>query len=343
VRTNAGWVSEEAPSDLGEALGGWVEALAAMEPVPLRWPDERRAAARLARYGVSALDRQEVRVAWSALGAGPSAWLLARLLRSLEDTMGDEQRPWVGLPTLPRSVGPTGRLLPIALFLLAEEAVLAYHRRRGVPPLVSQVTLSDLGRHVALHRQAEGTTGVDVPGWLGLHLRGLLYECGRLQYELARWPAGRGGDGPEPGEAVLSVHIPAAGPLWPAAVEASLAEAADFFARFFPTPPRRLAVCGSWLLDEQLAAYLPEDAHILRFQRRFHLLSESAPGDEDVKRFVFRRPGADPSELVARSRLERAVLAHWRSGGHFRSRVGWLALPAPAAGRMSRADAPTAR
>lgn len=331
-------MSKAVPPDLGEALVPWVEALDALRPAPLLWPDAQRAAARLARYGLSALDRQEVQAAWPELAAGPFAWLLARLLRSLDDTMGDERRSWVGLPALPRGMGRAGRLLPIALFILAEEAVLAHHRRRGVPPVVSQVTLSDLGRHVALHRQAEGTTGVDVPGWLGLHLRGLLYECGRLQYELARWPAhgtdglpsaGRGREGPLPGEAVLSVHIPAAGPLWPEAVEASLQQAADFFARVFPSPPRRLAVCGSWLLDEQLASYLPEDAHILRFQRRFHLLAESTLGDEDVKRFVFRRPGADPSELVARSRLERAVLAHWRSGGHFRSRVGWLVLPEP--------------
>ncbi|AQZ64596.1 unnamed protein product [[Actinomadura] parvosata subsp. kistnae] len=51
--------------------------------------------------------------------------------------------------------------------------------------------------------------------------------------------------------------------------------------------------CGSWLLDDQLRAYLPAGSHILAFQRRFRL-------------------------------LERAVADHLAAGGTWYGRVGWL-------------------
>jgi GNAT-like C-terminal domain len=43
-----------------------------------------------------------------------------------------------------------------------------------------------------------------------------------------------------------------------------------------------VAICTSWLLDDQLAAYLKPDSNIIRFQRRFSLLPDSSDGDDDV-------------------------------------------------------------
>ena len=56
------------------------------------------------------------------------------------------------------------------------------------------------------------------------------------------------------------------------ACDASFAWAPRFFARHFPEDDYRVATCGSWLLDEQLAEYLPETSNIVQFQRRFRLV-----------------------------------------------------------------------
>jgi hypothetical protein len=53
------------------------------------------------------------------------------------------------------------------------------------------------------------------------------------------------------------------------ACELSFEAAVDFFKRHLPAEKYRLAVCHSWLLDPQLAEYLPTDSNIIQFQRRF--------------------------------------------------------------------------
>jgi hypothetical protein len=94
-----------------------------------------------------------------------------------------------------------------------------------------------------------------------------------------------------------------------------------------PDGPPRIATCTSWILDEQLAEYLPTDSNILSFQRRFTIVPGARDNDEAVLHFVF---GSErPKELNAlpqRTTLERAVVEHLRRGRHWRMRTGWLQL-----------------
>ena len=88
-----------------------------------------------------------------------------------------------------------------------------------------------------------------------------------------------------------------------------------------------MGTCGSWLMDEQLAEYLPSDSNILRFQRRFTIDSGwSVQGDDDVVRFVFGQLPDTLDELPQRTTLQRAVVQHLRDGRHWYIRQGWLAL-----------------
>lgn len=322
----------------------WLKRLAAVPPAPLAWPEPPDIATELKRLGLSPEDQEEALAVLPEMREGVVAWLLSRLLGYLNAIMGDEQQPWLGLPQMPDAFGAAGRCLPIYLFVLGLPGVRAYHGRHGIPPAVTEATLADLGRHVAIHRRMFGTTGVDAPGWMTLHLRGLLYECGRLQYEPVRFharhaaqdgdpasaadPVAEGG-GPADGEPALSIHIPEGAPLSPDSVQASLAAAADLFAAHFPDLPLRFAVCHSWLLDDQLAEYLPETSNIVRFQRRFRLIPGWRDGDRDVLTFVFRKPDIGPErlgELPQGTTLERVAVAHMRSGRHWRVRGGWLPL-----------------
>jgi GNAT-like C-terminal domain/N-acyltransferase N-terminal domain len=197
-------------------------------------------------------------------------------------------------------------------------AVREYHRERGIGDDVSWATLADFGRQLGRCRRMFGHGGLASAGWLTLHFRGIIYQLGRLQFQRAT-----------EGGPVLHVHIPATGPLTPRACDASFAWARVFFAAHYPTEEYRQAACHSWLLDGQLAEYLPADSNILRFQRRFRVPEAAAAvlADLDVLKFVFDRPTLPlrPGELDTLpqdSTLRRAIVAHLKAGRHWWSRTG---------------------
>lgn len=193
------------------------------------------------------------------------------------------------------------------------------------------MTLTDLGRQVARHRRFHGTGGLRDPEWLVHQAAGTLYHLGRLQFERdtlnKRLGASiaRAGLPDRPGDPCLSVHIPDyCGPLSPQVCEDSFAAAREFFARHYPGD-YRIAVCASWLLDTQLAEYLPADSNIVQFQHRFTIRTYPA-NDRTIVRFVFGPDKVDLDELPRHTTLERAIIDHIKAGRHWRAGSGWLTL-----------------
>ncbi|HEY4389058.1 MAG TPA: acyltransferase domain-containing protein [Ktedonobacteraceae bacterium] len=324
---------------LSEDFNPWLEELASIEPsFPFRLPDMHEVDDLFARLGVSPADAVEIVDAWPNPEQSPEIWWL--LQRCYQQIVAQTDNPYRSLrwQTLPPHLGAVGRLFYIYVFLSALPIVRQRHREYGIPDDIAWTTLADLGEHIAIHRRVFGNAGLSSPRWLVLHFRGDLYRLGRLQFERARLSAwqpiyddilNKDVSGPRPilDTPILSVHIPeSGGPLEPAACSASLAQARDFFARHFPEEPYRFGGCASWLLDPQLADYLPPTSNIVRFQRMFHIVSHSNDGDQDVMQFVFRRTTYSLDELPQRTTLERAVVEHLRSGRHWQFRYGWLAL-----------------
>jgi hypothetical protein len=175
-------------------------------------------------------------------------------------------------------------------------------------------------------------SGLNDASWLMIHFRGIFYQLGRLQFEQARIGRRIGqamADAGLPykaGDPALGVHIPGlSGPLSPEACDASFAEAGRFLARYFPETPYDVAVCDSWLLDPQLAEYLPAASNIIRFQRRFQMVpDQKAPDLVWILRFVFGRSDIDLDTVPQRTTLERAVAGHLRAGRHWYGAEGWL-------------------
>jgi hypothetical protein len=255
-------------------------------------------------------------------------WLLTRCAHALVRHMGTVDRP----PDFP-TIAALPPYFYVHVYLAVLPHVRAYHRRLGVDEEVSRRTLADLGRVMAVHRRVYGTGGMDVPYWPTLHFHGVLYQLGRLQFERARLGRRTGaavraaGLPYGPGDPALAVHVPAFyGPLTPRACDESFAHAREFFARHHPDERYAVAVCRSWLLDRQLAGYLPADANILAFQRRFRLAYRPDPDDHGVLRFVFGAESPDLDELPRESTLQRAIVDHLRSGGHWHGGAGWLPL-----------------
>ncbi|MEG9551522.1 acyltransferase domain-containing protein [Streptomyces baarnensis] len=237
-------------------------------------------------------------------------------------------------PDAPAALGSSGRYFYVHLYLLALPHALERQRRLGIPDEVVAATFADLGAKLTTYRRAHGTGGFDRQRWMVHHFRGVLHRLGRLQFERGVLDAEAcGGDaadtgGPAHGCPVLKVHVPGDGPLDREGCDASFDAARAFFARRFPETPFRHAMCSSWLLDRQLGAYLPREANILAFQRRFTEFGARPVGDDDVLEFVFHVPPgtADLGRLPRATTLQRSLVRHLRSGGHWRTAHGWTFL-----------------
>jgi hypothetical protein len=259
-------------------------------------------------------------------------WLIERGAHAMVRTIGQlPPPPW--FPTLPRELGAFRRYFFFYVLLAATPFTRAFHASLGIPEDVSRHTLADFGRKIAVHRKNHGMGGIDSPGWLMHHIRGQIYQLGRLQFErvhpsenLVEGMRAAGCTIPDD-EVLLSLHITDfSGPLSPAACDASIDHARAFFARHFPGTPARYAICASWMLDPQLGEYLAPDSNIIRFQNRFTLAFQSDPNNRGILQFVFGKLGAEIDDLPQDTRLERSVVQHIRQGRSWRGGVGWFML-----------------
>jgi hypothetical protein len=296
-----------------------------------------------ARLELSAADTTDARATFPSPDASPEWWwCLERAAARLVRDMGDydaERGTWPQF--WPGPYPPEARCHLLHLALVVAPRTVAFLTSRGLTEDLAWAALRDVGRHAAIFRRVHGTVGMDAAWWVTLCLRGELLELGRLQYnhvtiggtdESPPWygvsEAAARGEGFRFGDECLGVHIPEGTPLDPGLVDESFEMASDIFPKVFPSPRRRVATCRSWLLDPQLARYLPPDSRIVDFQRRFELVPRGEPGDRDVLEFVFRAPlGTDLESLPRRTTMERAAVAHLLAGGHWERRTGWVALP----------------
>lgn len=290
-------------------------------------------------FDLDADDTAEVVAAAAEIaGDGSLSATVADVVRQLREHV-EEPRPW-GLLDLPPMFDPVAapdapaalRWLYVVAFAEFLPTTLAAHVRRGIPESVSRATLADVGRHVRIARRLYGVRACVEQHWLQAHLRAILFDLGRLQFNLARLELSQTDlDDAEidasPGTVVVETHIPESGPLNADAVDASLARVRPFFAEHFPElGVIRYATCESWLLDPQLSDIVP-DSNIARFGARYRLFREARESDQSALDFVFRAP-TTPRDLLPRdTRLQRGLLDHLASGRHIESRYGWLELP----------------
>ncbi|MBA2469565.1 MAG: DUF5596 domain-containing protein [Chloroflexia bacterium] len=259
-------------------------------------------------------------------------WLLERAVHSVVRTIGQiEGSP--NFPVLPRELGELRRYFFFYVLLAVKPHTLAFHRSLGIPPETSRRTLVDIGRKMSVHRKNYGKGGIDAPGWLTHHMRGQLYQLGRLQYERVhlddRLREAIEGAGVAFGkeDVALSVHITDfSGPLSPTACDASFALVKPFFDTYFPETPPRIAICISWMLDPQLDEYMTPRANIIQFKNRFNLAYIPESNNRGIQQFVFGMLDAEIDELPQATSLERAVVEHIVSGKHWHGGAGWLEL-----------------
>jgi hypothetical protein len=315
--------------DLGAKHKEWLDQLASLDapPEPVTLPVGNEALELLAELDIPDVDAREIVAAVPDPDTQPELWwLLERTHHMLVADMGG-YGPMDGGPTLPYELGATARYFYVYVYLSTMPAVRRFHAARDIPDDVAWATHRDLGEKVAIHRRKYGVGGMNTQFWFTLHQRGVIYRLGRLQFNLTRKERNQGGlylDQP-----LLGTHIPEfGGAMTPQACDASFEAARPFFDQHFPEHCARVAICTSWLLDPQLAEYLPETSNIVRFMRRWRIVDEMLePADGSMLEFVFRRDEQPIDELPQDTTLERAVVSHIKAGRHWHTPTGWLTLP----------------
>jgi hypothetical protein len=301
------------------------------EPVVI--PTDAEVEDLLTLLGAPAEDIPDVIAARPLVVDNPEAmWLLERHVSYLHQYTGV-----IGVPhyfvEIPAGIGDLSRFFYLYVYLCAYPAVRRYHASLGIPDDISLATLSDLGRNMRVNRKRRGTSGLAAPWWCMLHFRGMIYQLGRLQFELVRLNdafaesiIAHGGEA-RPGDTALSIHIPDfMGPFTPEAIDDSITRAKRFFPGYFPGEKIEYGTCWSWLLDDQLPHHLSPASNIVRFQKRFTIVSQGERNDSGTALFIWGSSSIPDAPRDGASSLERAIIAHHQAGGHWGSGAGWLRL-----------------
>ncbi|GAA0623131.1 hypothetical protein GCM10009534_68310 [Kribbella sandramycini] len=215
----------------------------------------------------------------------------------------------------------------VAALLETLPEIRKYHAELGIPDDVSWATLADLGLQLRVSRQTHGEYGLATHWWLTIHWAGQIYALGRLQFMLYQVTADKPVPGAETGEWVLGVHIPESGRLSPELVDASFAQAREFFPRFFPQYPIKTLTLNSWLLDPYLLDNLPPESNMVRFGRRFTPYGTPSDSQDSAIFFTFRTHGLERlDELPQDTTLQRLVVNRIKQGGTWQSALGYAKL-----------------
>lgn len=105
----------------------------------------------------------------------------------------------------------------------------------------------------------------------------------------------------QPGDTVLTVHIPATGKLLKEDCDAAYESARRVFSRCYPEYDFKGFVCNSWLLCPAMATFLDKKANIVLFQENYHIFPSKNMA-QDVFLWVFNQ-SVSSAEQVDFARL----------------------------------------
>ena len=171
-------------------------------------------------------------------------------------------------------------------FLYMCEAVEQRYAQLGISREILLDTLQDIVRWTENWSIVKGTLCLYELPWLERIMGSRLFKVGRLQFYMAPCRADVPSHGIRQGDNVLELHIPRGEKLSPEAVAESMERGKAFVQTYFPDFTYDYFTCISWLLDENLKNYLPEDSNIIRFGNLFQRVFSQ---ESDILiRFLFR-------------------------------------------------------
>jgi hypothetical protein len=218
------------------------------------------------------------------------------------------------------------------------------YQEAGIADSVYHDSMSDIAVWAEDYHRKHGHYGIKEVAWIEKSLAMKVFKLGRLQFERLEDEAAatlvrqvHTGDG----TLVLNTHIQAGTALDEAACEASYQAAAPFYAERGFVFKQILFVCDSWLLNPLLRDLLPEDSNIIRFQRKYAILSQDNASRQMEER-VFGSRKDDPAEYPEDTTLKRklkAALIQGRTAGTCKGFFILKTTPGQSSGRSVNAPA----
>ena len=204
----------------------------------------------------------------------------------------------------------------LLLFLLLCPHLEILYRQKGLPEDWFVGVTRDLRSKLNECYAVRGIWGSFVADWFVWFFSLDRFVMGRLQYECIPIPAAYCPAGFEhmAGQPAVNLHIPSGVPLRQADVQASMAEAARFYADRFPDG-NVLFICHSWLLFPGHKEMLPEESGIRQFMEEFTLAGTyDDPTGHDLWRIFDTDNTQDLDALPQKTSLQRAY-AQWLKDG----------------------------
>ena len=213
--------------------------------------------------------------------------------------------------------------LNLVYFLEHCEEMYQAFSRRGIPESIFYDCAKGLVSEAQICMETFGTIGVYEAAWIYsvVNLQNVI-RIGRLNFGMdiaGDWCSG----GPiQNGDKILLVHIPAGGKLSVDECYQSMRDAERFFLTYYPEYHFKCFVCGSWMLDEELDAFLGKESNIRGFRKLFtpYMTKES---DSAIK-FVFGRTVTRENiqAFVPKTGLQLKLQKHIVAGGKLHATYG---------------------
>lgn len=240
---------------------------------------------------------------------------LSVLTKTLAETEGREE-----------TFGVNRYLLDALMLFCCWEEVKVRYEKQGLPMDVFDKSLEDMKWKMLECYEIHGVYGNFVGHWYDGFFNLTRFGMGRLQFELRPFEGKEDCevDGVQihPGDTVINMHIPSAGPMKPELLDDAFARAEVFFKEHFPKDYTVFGV-ESWLIDPDLVRILPE-GNMKAYADRFHLVA--AEKSETIFPDGWRVFGAEwkkkPEELPRKTGLQRAIADYLQQGGKLGSGYG---------------------
>ena len=240
---------------------------------------------------------------------------LSVLTKTLAETEGREE-----------TFGVNRYLLDALMLFCCWEEVKVRYEKQGLPMDVFDKSLEDMKWKMLECYEIHGVYGNFVGHWYDGFFNLTRFGLGRLQFELRPFEGKEDCevDGVQihPGDTVINMHIPSAGPMKPELLDDAFARAEVFFKEHFPKDYTVFGV-ESWLINPDLVRILPE-GNMKAYADRFHLVA--AEKSETIFPDGWRVFGAEwkkkPEELPRKTGLQRAIADYLQQGGKLGSGYG---------------------
>ena len=209
----------------------------------------------------------------------------------------------------------------LAYLYFLEEMKRRYDEK-GIDEKIFFDSAMDIVRWCDTWSEVRGELYLGELNWLTRSLTLTLFTLGRLQFCFGEASHNIEKYGIQKGDNVLTVHIPAMGPLLLEDAKKSIDMAREFCPRYVPETEFKYFTCHSWLLDPTHSEIMKQSSNILAFQSMFDIVEK----DEDTSIFGYvLRWKIKPEEIkdaVCKSSFAKVVREKALAGRKFYAGLG---------------------